>query len=113
MHEVSIISSAMDEIIIQCEANNIARVTEVTLAIGQFVAVDKFALEFAFNCVSKGTICENAILIVKEIYPKAYCENCNEEFEVTFINKNCPLCGETSQKITQGYEILLYRIEGE
>jgi len=103
----------MEEIITQCEMNNIASVNKITLAIGRFVAVDNFALEFAFKCVSRSTICEGATLIVEEISPVAYCENCHEDFEVTFMKKNCPLCGQVSDKITKGYEILLYRIEGE
>lgn len=113
MHEISIICSAMEEIITQCEMNDIASVTKITLAIGQFVAVDKLSLEFAFRSVSKGTICEKATLLVEEISPLAYCERCQEDFGATFMNKNCPLCGQVSNKITKGYEILLYRIEGE
>lgn len=113
MHEVSIICSAMEEIDYQCKLNNIGKVSKILLAIGRFVAVDNEALRFAFEGVSRGTICEGAVIEVEEIIPMAYCEICNEEYEVSFTGRSCPLCGSVSNNITKGNEILLYTIEGE
>ena len=113
MHEVSIICSAMEEIEYHCKLNNIVKVSKILLAIGKFVAVDNEALRFAFEGVSKGTSCEGAVMEVEEIIPMAYCETCNEEYEVSFTRRSCPLCGNVSSNLTKGNEILLYRIEGE
>lgn len=113
MHELSIICSAIGEIEYHCVKNNISRVNKVILAIGQFIAIDFNALEFAFQSASKNTICEDAVLEIEEITPRAYCGLCEIDYEIGFTNKSCPTCGLINSNITKGYEILLYRIEGD
>lgn len=113
MHELSIICSAMETVNAQCEENHIKRVTKIKLVMGDFVAVDSSALDFAFKYITRGTICEGAELQVENITPMAYCDNCSKEFQVSFMIKTCPICGEFSNEITKGYEMLLYSIEGE
>lgn len=113
MHEASIISSVLEEVEYQCIGTNINKISKVILAIGHFAAVDFHALKFAFESISKDTICEGAHLEIEEIIPMAHCDFCGHEYEVTFTNKICHECGHISTNIIKGYEILLYRIEGE
>lgn len=113
MHEVSIICSAMEEIEHQCLINKITKVTTVVFAIGKFAAVDYNALKFAFESISRSTICEGAFLEMMEITPVAQCDLCHREYQVSFTKNSCPSCGNISCNIVRGNEILLYRIEGE
>lgn len=113
MHEASIICSLLEEIEYQCTNTKINKIIKVTLAIGGFTAVDFSALKFAFDSISKDTICEGANLEIEEITPMAHCDSCELDYEVTFTNKRCPNCGRISTNLIKGYEILLYRIEGE
>lgn len=113
MHEVSIISSVINMVLENCKNNNINKVEKIVLKIGEFSCVDNSSLLFAFESLSKDSICEGAVLDIEKVIGMAYCKNCNKEFHVEFSKKKCPICHKSSMDITNGYEMLLYKIEGE
>ena len=61
----------------------------------------------------KNTKCEDSKLVIDTVKAKAYCSNCNKEFPIDFMNKQCPICNKYSNEVISGYELILYRIEGE
>ncbi|MEG0132554.1 MAG: hydrogenase maturation nickel metallochaperone HypA [Clostridium sp.] len=113
MHEISIISSVIQMVEENSLKNNITKVSKVILQIGEFSCIEDSSMKFAFEALSQGSICEKADLELDRIRGRAYCSKCSKEFNVGFTRKTCPDCNETSSEITSGYEILLYRIEGE
>lgn len=113
MHEVSLMSSVIDMVEDNCKKNNINKATKIILKIGEFYYIEKSYLIFAFEALSKNGICEGAKLEINEVKAKAYCKKCQQEFSISFTNKKCPKCNCLSNEIISGYEMLLYRIEGE
>lgn len=113
MHELSIVSSVISMVSENCINNNITKVEKIVLKIGEFSCVDNSSLRFAFESLSKDSICEGAILDIDKVNGMAYCKKCNREFHVEFSKMECPICNNPSMDITNGYEMLLYRIEGE
>lgn len=113
MHEISIISYVIDMVEEQCIKNNITKVAKVILQIGEFSCIDNSSIDFIFKEMSSGSCCEGAKLIIEKLLSKAYCNNCHKAFPLKITNSKCPICNHVSSKITSGYEILLYRIEGE
>lgn len=113
MHEVSIIGNVLDQVLDICELNNIKKVNSVVLQVGEFSCANNTSLSFIFKILSKNTKCEDSKLVIDKIKSKAYCSNCNKEFPIDFMNKQCPICNKYSYKVTSGYELILYRIEGE
>ncbi|MBU3109513.1 hydrogenase maturation nickel metallochaperone HypA [Clostridium gasigenes] len=113
MHELSIISSVINMVYENCRYNNISKVEKIVLKMGEFSYINNSSLIFAFESLSKDGICEGATLDIEKVIAMAYCKNCNKEFHLEFSKKECPICNSYSMDITNGYEMLLYRIEGE
>lgn len=113
MHEVSVINSLLKLVFENCTKNKISKVSKVYLQIGEFTSVEEGSLIESFNSQKEGTICSFATLIVDRIGSMAYCENCDFDFPISYMRKECPNCGRESSNLVSGYEILLSKIEGE
>ena len=113
MHEVSIMYDSIEIVKESSKLNNISKVNKVFMKIGEFTCVDENSLKFAFEALSKNTLCEGAILDIEKVKGKAKCDICNIEFDIGFTNKLCPSCNTYSNNITSGYELLVYEIEGD
>lgn len=113
MHELSIVSQMLAIVEENCREHAIRQVKRLVMAIGEFTCVEKEALRFAFDSLSPDSIAAGAELVIRSVAPKAFCEGCQQEFSITFTEKNCPTCGIRSQKIVAGEELHLESIEGE
>lgn len=113
MHEISIINSAIDIVNESANKNNLKQVDTICLNIGEFNFIENDSLFFIFNILKKGTICENAKLIINNIKGKGRCEYCNKEYLINYSNRNCPNCNRYIDNITSGYELNVYEIEGK
>ncbi len=109
MHETSIAYDAIQ--IIKESCSNVYKVDKVFMKIGEFTCVDESSLRFAFDSLSKGSICENSILEIEKVKAMARCDLCQENFDIDFTHKLCPKCNNYSNKIVSGYELLVYEIE--
>jgi hydrogenase nickel incorporation protein HypA/HybF len=112
MHEVGIISSAIETVIAQVHAHQAKRVLRIVLRIGVLAGVEVEALRFAFEVVARDTLVANAELQIDTVPARAYCATCAEEFEAGghFII-TCSRCGNLSGDLRQGRELELSRIE--
>lgn len=111
MHEVSIVHDIIETIKESSKLNNINKVNKVFMKIGEFTCIDENSINFAFDVLSKNTLCEGALLDIERIKGKAKCNVCNDEFFISFTNKLCPKCRCYSSNIINGYEILVYEID--
>lgn len=112
MHEIGIMSSAMDSVLAQARANGASRVHRIVLRIGTLSGVDPDALRFAFDVVAQGTPAEGASLEIETVQARARCPDCDLEFGVAsgFIF-TCPSCERLCSELRQGRELELARIE--
>ncbi len=113
MHEVSMMCSVIEMVEELCFKEGMKSVGEITLHIGKLTCVEESALKFAFEAMKKDELLSKAILKIKSIEGKAYCENCKNDYRIDFNKRNCPVCNNFSNTIISGEEILLYKIEGE
>lgn len=113
MHELSIVYNILEIVKDHAKHNSFSHVNKIIMTIGEFCSLEENSLIFAFDTLSKDTLCNEATLVIQKTEAKAYCNHCKIEFKVTFINKLCPICKEYSHQITTGYEILVSSIEGE
>ena len=113
MHELGIIENifrVIEEVAIE---NSLTRVKQVNLKIGKLRQVIPDMLEFAFENVAKGTLCEGAKLFVESIPILMECQACQSQFQVlehTFI---CPDCDSSKLTMLSGNEVVLDNLEGE
>lgn len=111
MHEVSIVYEVIETVKESSILNKINTVNKVFMKIGEFTCIDESSIKFAFEVLSKNTLCEGALLEIERVKAKAKCNICNEEFFINFTKNLCPKCGVYSENIINGYEILVYEIE--
>lgn len=112
MHEIGIMESAMDAVLLQVREHGGQSVHRIVLRVGALSGVDPEALQFAFDVVKRDTVAEAAVLEIDSVPARARCAACKEEFSVDsgFIYE-CPHCGQLSGDVCGGRELELTRIE--
>jgi len=101
MHELGIMSSAVDAALEEARARGAARVHRMVLRIGALSGVDPDALRFAFDSATADTPAAEAELVVEEVPVRVHCDACAVDFETEdrFVF-SCPQCGKLSWEIS-------------
>ena len=111
MHELSL-SSAIVNTVVKHAAGR--PVSVVSMRIGALRQVVPDTLEFYFDFVSKGTVCEGARLEQELIPARLRCANCEREWEIDLPIFMCPDCGSGgSVEVASGEEFEVESIEVE
>lgn len=113
MHEVSVVLELLKIIKENIKTYKLRKINKITVKVGEFTCIEENALKFAFKNLSKDTICQNSQLIIQKIKASAYCDNCKQNFSISYTDKLCPKCNRFSNNIVTGYELILESIEGE
>lgn len=108
MHELSI----MQNVVKICEQNAAGkRVKSVTLEVGELSGIIPDALEFCFESCTKGTILEDAQLVIEIIPPKVRCNGCGALFNIKAYYDSCPECKGFDIEILFGEELRVKELE--
>jgi hydrogenase nickel incorporation protein HypA/HybF len=112
MHEVSLALSLLDIIEKKCREEGCQRVESVRVRVGKASSVQPEAFSFAFEVVKKDTLAHDAKFVIDLVPLGGTCSACGNRFEAeeAYILE-CPSCGSTSVKISQGYELELVEME--
>jgi hydrogenase nickel incorporation protein HypA/HybF len=113
MHEISIISSLIQQIETLLENKPYTKVLTITLEIGTMSGVVPDALEFAYEVCSKGTRVDGAKLAIIPVPVTAKCQTCLAEFCLESYCFSCPHCNNQDLKIISGYELKVKEMEVE
>ena len=111
MHEMSIVAGVMDTVLASAKAAGATRVTAVSLRIGDMTEIVREALDFAFEVVTEGTMCEGAELQVERVLPRSFCLECYNEWEHDRFHRQCPACGSYETTLLAGRELEITGIE--
>ena len=111
MHEMSIVSGVLDAVTASATQAGATRVLSISLSIGDMTQVVDEALEFAFEALTEGTMCEGAELVVNRVHPRSVCLDCDEEFEHDQFHRSCPNCGSYATQLIAGRELQIDSIE--
>ena len=110
MHETAIAQGLL--IAVEKEAKKQkAKPLSATMTCGSLNAVNDEVLQFAFDAICKGTICETMKLNIEHKPLQGQCAKCNEQFEFEISKPLCPHCGSESFKLLPGEPIMLQEIE--
>ena len=113
MHEMSLCESVLQLIERNAARHHFARVTLVTLEIGELAGVDVEAMRFGFEAVTRGTLAAEAELQIVQTPGRAWCMPCGEEVYVNNRLAPCPACGSHQLQVTGGEDMLLKQLEVE
>jgi hydrogenase nickel incorporation protein HypA/HybF len=110
VHELSLSSA-----IIATAAKHAAGrpVSVVSLRVGALRQVVPDTLEFYFEFVARGGVCEGARLEQEIVPARLRCERCVAEWELDLPDFRCPTCGGAENAIVSGNEFEVESIEVE
>jgi hydrogenase nickel incorporation protein HypA/HybF len=89
------------------------RVTLVELRVGKLRQVIPDTLEFYFEFVARGTVCEGARLAQQVIDARLRCHECGHEWDIEIPAFRCPQCASSDAEIATGNEFEVEAIEVE
>lgn len=118
MHEISIASSIIDNVIELAKQNNAKKVKEIFIDVGKLAMIDKEQLKFGVEILANDTLCKGMNVEIKFLPVKIKCKNnhittIDEDVEFLNIPKylKCNKCGDNEGiEILQGKEILIRKV---
>jgi len=110
VHELSL-SGAVVNTVVKHAAGR--RVTVVNLRVGRLRQVVPDTLEFYFEFVARGTVCEGARLEQELVPAVLHCRGCERDWELDFPSFRCPDCGGAEVEIRSGEEFEVESIDVE
>jgi len=113
MHEMSIATELIKQILKIAEENNLKKIESVELEVGELKQVVPIAMKETFKAVTKDTIAQGAVLKIKEIKAKAICRRCKVIFEPELNFFICERCQVADVDIIKGADIIIKSITGE
>jgi len=111
MHELAITQSMFEIVLKQAEQSKAKKVTKINLVIGELTGVVSDCIQFYMDIISKGTVAEGVIVLVKSVPATAKCLSCSKTFTVKEMEWKCPYCGEISLEVSGGKELFVESIE--
>jgi hydrogenase nickel incorporation protein HypA/HybF len=113
MHELSLCQGIIDILETEASKQHFARVRKVRLLVGPLAGIDRMALSFGFDAVSRETIAQGAELEFVDAAGLAWCFACDRTVEIAQYYDPCPGCGGHRLKVTGGEEFRILDLEVE
>ena len=105
MHEFSMTTQIVENVLREAEKHNAKKVTEVHLVIGRLTFLGVEQVRFSYNILVEGTIMEGSNLYIEEKNGVVKCSSCgyegdfmyedNPAYHVPTPTLRCPKCGGT------------------
>jgi hydrogenase nickel incorporation protein HypA/HybF len=89
------------------------RVSLVTLRVGRLRQVVPGTLEFYFEFVARGSVCEGARLELELVEARLHCNPCGAEWSIDRPAFRCPRCADGDVSVIGGSEFQVESIEVE
>ncbi len=119
MHEYTLTSNIIEEIIRALQAEDNCKVINVTLGFGPFTHGSFESIQFWWEVLSKDTIAEGSKLVYKPLDGELYCPSCDEVIRASHEHSideylqifACPKCHSLQTEIKSGEEIIIIDVE--
>jgi hydrogenase nickel incorporation protein HypA/HybF len=111
VHEMGITQGILAASFEAAEEAGATRITVIRVSVGELTEVMDFALQFAFESLTPGTMAEGAVLVVNHVPARAKCLECGNEFEHDRFEMVCPKCGSFALECLTGRELQIDSIE--
>ncbi len=112
MHETAVAESLLDTLL-DLATKHKAKPLKAKISYGSFSCINEEVLNFAFEAVSKGTICENMILEYEKKPVMADCKKCGNKFEFEINSPLCPYCESEEYSLNSEPPLTLETVEFE
>ncbi|MCL5736264.1 MAG: hydrogenase maturation nickel metallochaperone HypA [Actinobacteria bacterium] len=105
MHEMSICRSMLGIVLARAKQHQVGRVLEVRIEVGALRGIVPEHLEHYFQFLRKGTVAEDATLVVDTVPGEAQCQQCRCRFVLDERGYVCPDCGGSDVEVVAGLEL--------
>ena len=92
MHEMSIAEGIINIAFDYAARTHSSKINRITLQLGEMSGVEIEALNLSLEVLTKGTIAEEAELVVNRVPIVGQCNKCGKEFHIKYYNFFCPEC---------------------
>jgi hydrogenase nickel incorporation protein HypA/HybF len=114
MHELSLANRLVQVAEEAAREVGAARVTVVTLRVGDLSGVSVDALRFAYDVATAGTLLAGSRLELRPVAVRIYCPRCEREAELPSMQQfRCPTCGAPTNDVRAGRELEIESLEVE
>lgn len=113
MHEYHIVEELVAQVLKKAREGRARNIAGVTLVMGEHSGLEESSVRLYFENITRGTIAENARLIINPIAVKLACRSCAKEFERRGEDITCPQCGTMGILQKTGKEFYIDNIEIE
>ncbi len=104
MHELAVTESILDISLKHANQANASQVTDIYIVIGRLSSIVDDSVQFYWDMVSQGTICEGAQLHFDRVPARLLCLNCGTEYTLARELEPCPQCSSAQVKVLSGEE---------
>lgn len=111
MHELSVVQSLFTLLEQYVTEHQATGVSLLKVKVGKLSGIEPSLLQFAFDTFKKGTIANNAELILTVQDVVIECNSCRNQATLSEFNFQCPACHTTDVKVVAGEEMLLLSVE--
>lgn len=111
MHEMGITQGILAASFEAAEKAGATKITEIRISVGELTEVMDFALQFAFESLTPGTMAEGGVLTVRHIEARSKCNDCGNEYAHDRFEMVCPSCSSFNVTLLQGRELHVDSIE--
>ena len=113
MHEMGITQGILSASLEAAEKAGAERITEIRITVGELTEIQEFALQFAFEALTPGTIAEGAKLTVNHVGARSHCNDCGADYDHDRFQMVCTKCDSLNVTLLHGRELLIDSIETE
>ncbi len=111
MHEMSLAEGVLQLLEDAARKEKFTRVTVVWLEIGRLASVEREAMAFCFDAVTRGSLAEGARLEFVETPGSGWCMACAKTVAIEALHEACPDCGSYQVQVTGGTEMRVKELE--
>lgn len=111
MHEMSIASSLLEQVIGFAQQNEADGIGQVEIQAGSLCQIVPEMMQTAWQSIIVDTIAKDSELVITELKAKAKCNACGNEFEPALNDYTCPQCKVADADIIQGDDIILMSLD--
>ena len=115
MHELSVTKNVVSIVMKHAEACHAEKVMSVELEVGELRDIVEEFLQKCFSYLCRGTIAQDAKLLVKVIPFTCQCDDCSQVFPVNIhsdiSDMACPYCKGRSLSPYTGQEFIIRNIQ--
>ena len=119
MHEFSMATQLVENVLAEAKRNGAKKVAEVHLVIGKMTFLGKDQIRFAYDILKKDTMMKDSELIIEEQDGVIQCDSCgfkgpvpiedDPAYHIPVPTLKCPKCGKEA-KIVEGKECTIKSI---